>query len=227
MEGLPGLLLILGIFAYFYSKGSDSASKTQNYTHSNPLPIAKPTVEYTPNSTTGEFARSSEGFIPTDRCECGGEWVKHVNKVNGGRFFGCSRYPRCENTRDKQKAKYFCGNGHKRTIENTSYSADGGRRCLICRPFPETSSSDDSLYSPFCRNGHLRTDADTYVRPSGERECNICRKNNRPLSSGSSSSSSSDTDLFCRNGHLRTDEDTYVRPDGERECRICRKIARQ
>jgi hypothetical protein len=98
---------------------------------------------------------------------------------------------------------------------------------LICRPFPETSSSDDSLYSPFCRNGHLRTDADTYVRPSGERECNICRKNNRPLSSGSSSSSSSDTDLFCRNGHLRTDEDTYVRPDGERECRICRKIARQ
>ena len=153
----------------------------------------------TPNSvsqreTTGEFKRSSEGFIPSDRCECGGNWVKHVNKVNGGRFFGCSRYPRCENTRDKQKAKYVCGNGHKRTAENTLHSADGGRRCLICRPLPKQSPSsnfrransgntpsrpsshDTNLY---CRNGHKRTTENTYVRPNGERECGICRKNAR------------------------------------------------
>ena len=179
VDGLPVLLLILGILAYFFSKGAENSSKTQNYMKSDSLSSAKPTVNYAPRSTTGEFARSTEGLIPVDRCECGGEWVKHVNKINGGRFFGCSRYPQCKNTREKQMAKNFCGNGHKRTVDNTSYNADGSRRCLVCRPLTGLSSRDNSSSSMFCRNGHLRTDEDTYVRPDGERECRICRRNAR------------------------------------------------
>lgn len=192
MESLIVIGLIIGGLIYLGSRSPATSKSSEQH-----LPIvAKRSV--TPNSvsqreTTGEFKRSSEGFIPSDRCECGGDWVKHVNKENGGRFFGCSRYPQCENTRDKQKAKYVCGNGHKRTAENTLLGADG-RRCLICRPLPKESSSsnfrgtnsgrtpgppsshDTNLY---CRNGHKRTTENTYVRPNGERECGICRKNAR------------------------------------------------
>lgn len=225
VEGMFGFFLVLGILFYLYSNGKHYDSKSENYSNSDSLPRANPTINYSSQSTTGEFVRSTEGYIPTDRCRCGGKWVKYVNKVNGGRFFGCSRYPQCENTRERQIADNFCVNGHKRTVENTSYNADGSRRCLICRPIPKSSLPDESSFSMFCKNGHMRTYEDTYVRPDGKRECKICRKNNRLQSPAGSDSSS--TNLFCRNGHLRTNEDTYVRPDGERECRICRRNARK
>ena len=214
MEGLFGSVVILGIFAYFYSKGSKSYPKSNDAIRSTPQlpnanhhsnsspPAAKATGYSNPpksqkssNSTTGEFSRSTEGFIPTDKCECGGQWVKHVNKNTGGRFFGCSRYPACDNTRDKQQAKNFCTNGHARTSQNTAYNADGSRRCLICRPLAQEKSN------------------------SGSRETNIERT--------ARLSNLNDTNLYCRNGHERTMQNTYVRPNGERECGICRINARR
>ena len=213
MEGLIGSVVILGIFAYFYSKGSESPVKTKTTIKSTPqLPIANsysnsstPTTKVSGNSnpsqkqkptssTTGEFSRSTEGFIPTDNCECGGQWVKHVNRNTGGRFFGCSRYPACDNTRDKQQAKNFCSNGHARTSQNTAYNTDGSRRCLICRPLSKV------------------------VVRENYREPKVIRT--------ASSARSFDSNAYCRNGHKRTSENTYVRPDGERECRICRRNAR-
>ena len=208
MNGAIGLLIPLGILAYLYMKGSESSSSPKTLTKSNtstkpnPSPPIKNTKTYSPGSesqrssysTTGEFSRSTEGFIPADNCECGGEWIKHVNKSTGGRFFGCSRYPRCENTRDKQQAKNFCSNGHARTSQNTAYNSDGSRRCLVCRPLSKESPSSSyresqtkgtsnrpSSYDSnlFCRNGHKRTSQNTYVRPDGERECRVCRKNAR------------------------------------------------
>lgn len=211
MEGLVVAIFILVLLAYLLKNGSENTSKTaiklnlqrpKTNVYPNPTP---PTTEkrtntsYSPGnktsySTTGEFTRSTEGFIPKDKCECGGQWVKHVNKSNGGRFFGCSRYPSCENTRDKQHAKNFCSNGHARTSQNTYYNSDGSRRCLICRPLPEESSNRNfrgpnerrTLSEPsshdtnlYCRNGHKRTTENTYVRPNGERECGVCRKNAR------------------------------------------------
>ena len=78
--------------------------------------------------------RNTEGSIPEDKCEkCGGEWVKHSNRRTGENFFTCINYPTCNNTKDKQHAKYFCANGHERTSTNTSYNSDGGRECRICR----------------------------------------------------------------------------------------------
>ena len=181
-------------------KGSENSSKTKTTIRLNLEPPKTSTFtspsqgNKPPYSTTGEFTRSTEGFIPTDKCECGGQWVKHVNKTTGGRFFGCSRYPSCDNSREKQQAKNFCSNGHARTSQNTDYNADGSRRCLICRPLPKESSSDTfrgtnsgrtssqpSSYDTnlYCRNGHKRTTENTYVRPNGERECGVCRKNAR------------------------------------------------
>jgi hypothetical protein len=214
-------------------KGSEKSSKTKTTiklnleppktsTFTNPSQGNKP-----PYSTTGEFTRSTEGFIPTDKCECGGQWVKHVNKTTGGRFFGCSRYPSCDNSREKQQAKNFCSNGHARTSQNTDYNADGSRRCLICRPIPKDT----------CSNGHARTSQNTDYNADGSRRCLICRPlpkepasdSFRGTNSGRTSSqpSSYDTNLFCRNGHKRTTENTYVRPNGERECGVCRKNARK
>jgi hypothetical protein len=155
VEGIFGSLVILCLFVYFFKKGSDGGKKTKTTLKLN---LQSPTTNANSNlgpptssrengtyktsfsneqnltSTTGEFTRSTKGFIPWDKCECGGEWVKHVNKTNGGRFFGCSRYPRCSNTRDKQQAKSFCSNGHARTSRNTALNSDGSRRCLVCRP---------------------------------------------------------------------------------------------
>ena len=214
LEGLFGLVLILGFLAFLILKGSKSPAKMQSTiklnlqrpvtdsNHSFSLPTAEtstqsspPQGQPTPYSTKGEFSRSTEGFIPSDRCDCGGQWVKHVNKTTGGRFFGCSRYPSCDNTRDKQQAKYFCSNGHPRTSQNTQYNSDGSRRCLVCRPLPKESS--EKTFS-----------ATNYERPSSQ-------------------SSTTDTDLYCRNGHKRTAENTYIRPNGERECGVCRKNARK
>ena len=211
MEVLVVAILILVVLAYLLKNGSENSSKTtiqlnlqspKTNAYPNPTPslTTKTTntnsspVNKTSYSTTGEFIRSTEGFIPKDKCECGGQWVKHVNKSNGGWFFGCSRYPRCDNTRDKQQAKNFCSNGHARTSQNTHYNSDGSRRCLICRPLPEESSNSNfrglnKRRTPskpishntnlYCRNGHKRTTENTYVRPNGERECGICRKNAR------------------------------------------------
>lgn len=213
MEGLVGAIFILVVLVYFFKKGPGSTTKTKTSiklnlespntnVYSNPSPPASKTSSFTspspaskpPYSTTGEFTRSTEGFIPKDKCECGGQWVKHVNKSTGGRFFGCSRYPTCDNTRDKQQAKNFCSNGHVRTSQNTDYNSDGSRRCLICRPLPNESRSYDFLgrtggkpssqssthdTNLYCRNGHKRTTENTYIRPNGERECGICRKNAR------------------------------------------------
>lgn len=213
MEGFVGAIFILVVLAYFFKKGSGSTPKIKTTIKLNlqppntnvypnpPLPTPKtstvtnpPPGNKTPFSTTGEFKTSTEGFIPTDKCECGGQWVKHVNKTTGGRFFGCSRYPTCDNTRDKQQAKNFCSNGHERTSQNTAYNSDGSRRCLICRPLPKESPSSNfrgtnsgrtasqpssRLTNLYCRNGHKRTTENTYVRPNGERECVICRRNAR------------------------------------------------
>lgn len=216
MGQLFGSIIVLALFAFFYSKGSEKsagkktsikldlsppANSTSKDLPSNPTFSQEPstksvssTLREGTHSHTGEFVRSTKGFIPTDRCECGGQWVKHENKKTGGRFFGCSRYPTCDNTRDKQQTKNFCSNGHARNSQNTAYNSDGSRRCLICRPYPQETSE-----------GYFLKSSTEYV---------------------SSKPNTNRFDQVCKNGHKRTEENTYFRPNGERECRICRKQAR-
>jgi len=196
MEGLV-LLAIVGFVVYALANKSPSAP---NHT-STSAPSAQFRSRHTSSfSTTGMFARTTEGFIPTDRCEkCGGAWTKRVHKKNGGRFFSCANYPRCKNNRDKQISDKYCSNGHRRTDFNTRRSPTRRRTCLECHP-PQNSMQTsprshiprinnfrgnmESTTSPgprreYCRNGHERTPANTYTRPDGERECRICRRNTR------------------------------------------------
>ena len=40
---------------------------------------------------------------PPGRCRCGGTWRRRVNGSTGGKFWGCSNFPRCRNTYHRQK----------------------------------------------------------------------------------------------------------------------------
>lgn len=189
--------VIIGGLIYLGSK-SPSTPKSSSQSVVIPPKQQVPTSTAARREVTGEFKRSSEGYIPSDRCEkCGGAWVKHVSKENGGRFFGCANYPRCKNTRDKQISDKQCSNGHRRTADNTQYDAAGRRRCLDCHPPQDSTKSSSSghrsrinqfqsdtkssnmqgMSREYCRNGHERTSANTYMRPGRRaRVSNLSKK---------------------------------------------------
>ena len=192
-------------------------------------------------------------LLNNDICnKCGRKWHLFENSLTGHSFYGCSGWPKCKNSREKQLLEKFCGNGHRRTVSNTAYTDDGARRCLICRPYakdlenfcsnghPRTQSNTAYTASGarrclvcqpfpekdlknFCANGHLRTPSNTSLTSNGERRCLTCR----PFPERSLQKNFIDLDSYCRNGHLRTQESTYVRPSGERECSICRRNRRK
>lgn len=191
--------LIIGAVLYLGSKSPSARDSFNQSTATKPKHWTS-TSSATRIETTGQFERSSKGFIPSDRCEqCGGAWIKHVNKKNGGRFFGCANYPRCKNTRDKQASNRQCSSGHMRTAANTLYDAAGRRHCLDC--YPAQSPRRSPPRSHRLRISQLQKDPEwTNMRGRGRE--------------------------YCRNGHERTSANTYTRPDGERECRICRRNAR-
>ena len=156
------------------------------------------TVKPSPVTPSSEFSR---GTASDDFCnKCGKRWRRWDNNENGGYWFSCSGYPRCDNTRDKQLREKYCANGHRRTPTNTAYTANGHRRCLICRPLSGGSVLEKPLPKKTPdRNSERKRDVGKVLK----------------------------SDKSCRNGHPRTAENTYIRPDGERECRICRRNARK
>lgn len=192
------LVVVVLLIIYFALKDSNVNEKHANYIKSNSSlpssslsisPLHNPSVsQSSSDASTGVLARNTEGSILEDKCErCGGEWVKHSNRRTGGDFFSCTNFPTCNNTKDKQRAKYFCGNGHKRTSTNTSYNSDGSRRCLVCRPIPRSDSISSYSFPrsisidgiKYCSNGHPRTSENTYVSPDGKTRCRVCRKEAR------------------------------------------------
>jgi ssDNA-binding Zn-finger/Zn-ribbon topoisomerase 1 len=220
MELLLTVVFIFGVIGW----SSNRSQKSSSYFESSPYVPPSEVVERNDSRITGasdvvspnyETVNSdspkgssatpspnlSRGTSVDDFCnKCGKRWRRWDNTENGGYWFSCSGYPRCDNTREKQMREKYCANGHIRTSSNTAYTAAGHRRCLICRPLPEKSVAK----SPVSKGG-----------PTGKNE----RKSgiNRIVKS----------DEFCRNGHRRTPENTYIRPDGERECRVCRRNARK
>lgn len=189
------ILLIVVVLLIIYFALKDSSSKTKSsssskWTSNPPNANSNPLRETSSSQSssrvsTGQFVKTTDGFMPEDNCEnCGGNWTKYSNRTTGGKFFGCSNYPKCDNTRDRQQAKNFCSHGHRRTSSNTAYNSDGSRRCLICRPIAESDTGNRYTNSQrtnvggseYCRNGHKRTSENTYTRPDGERECRICRR---------------------------------------------------
>lgn len=173
--------------------------------------ISRATPTSASPSTSSDFTVSSSGFQPTDRCSCGGTWVKMENSLNGGRFFSCSQYPNCTNTRDKlirerlgsRYRDFYCSRGHELAVFGTTTDPQTGRE--IC---------DRCIEKGYV---NLQRPTQRYSSPLTEKTKNLQRPAIPP---------SNQTDI-CKNGHPRTYENTYVRPDGSRECRICRKLARK
>jgi ssDNA-binding Zn-finger/Zn-ribbon topoisomerase 1 len=155
----------------------------------------------TGNANASPFVSNNSDALPDDSCsKCGKEWRRWDNTENGGYWYSCSGWPKCDNTRDKQKREKFCANGHRRTPSNTAYTAAGHRRCLICNPASTRRASD-------------------VQQSSGKSGIRVSPQSGR--------SRTRDLDKYCRNGHRRTDENTYVRLNGERECKVCRRNARK
>ena len=214
------MIYLVGLFIFILVIASSQSSKGSKSVSGSALPkpniqlsvdIPKPKVELAPQKSietplspfstskavTGDFERSTRGFFPSDRCSCGGTWIKHENRKTGGRFFGCSRYPTCKNTRDKQERQSRtqmrkCPNGHARTIWNSEYNELGRQNCLDCENERElkrleyverqeklSNNRVSTNSTEVCRNGHPRTSENTYFRPDGQRECRICRRNAR------------------------------------------------
>lgn len=192
------LVVVVLLIIYYALKDTNGNEKHADYIKLNSSrpssslsisPLHNPSVsQSSSDALTGGLARNTEGSILENKCEkCGGEWIKRSNRKTGGNFFTCINYPTCANTKDKQRAKYFCGNGHERTSANTSYNSDGSRRCLVCRPIPKSESISSYSFPrsisidgiKYCANGHPRTSENTYTRPDGGSECKICRRNAR------------------------------------------------
>jgi ssDNA-binding Zn-finger/Zn-ribbon topoisomerase 1 len=199
------IVVVLGFFLFAGSKGSAPSrrppSATSSYTNTSkasPAAVATrpPVVDRAPQ--------------PTDGCPCGGRWIRKENGATGGRFWGCSNFPRCGNTRDeimrerhgthwreidRPELAVRCKNGHLRTASNTDYNAAGHRICTDCRAEVAREASARAYTATTSSASKAKT------RPKPEAPT-------------------------CRNGHPKTPENTYVRPDGQRECRVCRKNAR-
>jgi ssDNA-binding Zn-finger/Zn-ribbon topoisomerase 1 len=214
---MEGLVLIIILFVVFAAVGARSTASQPPRSSSRssfsppsarPSPPAATTYQYQPSPVVVDRAPQ-----PKDQCSCGGRWIRRENSETGGRFWSCSNFPRCNNTRDEvmrdrhgpywreieQPELAICSNGHPRTPQNTDYNAAGHRICRDCKPVAlPRASITRSPPSP---------------KPAAP-----------PKYQAGLRTSQVET---CRNGHPRTPDNTYVRPDGERECRICRKNARR
>lgn len=187
-------------------------------------PRAEPWVSPTTPPPNGQQNARTQGFQPIDRCSCGGSWVKRENSDTGGRFFGCSRYPRCKKTReqvlrDRLGSRYsdtYCARGHDKTHFGTVEDPRTGRElCKRCiekghiQPLRSRRTDDVDLDPPDTRPMWFGDDSEEIEVPSSS---------SKKVPHGPTET--------CRNGHVRTKENTYTRPDGSIECRVCRKNAR-
>jgi ssDNA-binding Zn-finger/Zn-ribbon topoisomerase 1 len=249
MESVWILLVIVGVLCWLVAKGSESATNGQSPRQKPPPPPPPPPIKRPPSqgesirsprpevdraAPTTNYASSdrgvakslSSGFQPSDRCSCGGSWVKRENSDTGGRFFSCSRYPKCRNTRDqvlrdKLGPRYgdlYCSRGHEKahfgTVEDPRSGREICNRCIAkgyVRPPRPSSRDDDDL-----------DDRPMWFGDPDDDDDDDRRRNLKPKQKPKEGSSTS----TCRNGHPRTPENTYTRPDGSIECRICRKNAR-
>ena len=213
---MAGWIVVAVVVAFLLIGNANSSSGSRRSPRSAPSrPLSSP-----PRFSSSASASSAETDLtrhpvldgalhPADRCTCGGTWIRHENSETRGRFWGCSNFPRCSNTRDDvMRSRYGpywkeierpelakCSHGHPRTTQNTAHDAAGHRVCLDCRPPPPPPARKAVANSPDLRPWKARTTPSSLA--------------------------------VCRNGHPRTPENTYVRPDGERECKICRKLARR
>ena len=138
------VLAVIGFVIYSMAKSGSASPNSSNYKYQpsdSRVPSAPKNVVTT--NKKPDFEVSKIGFQPTDRCTCGGTWIKRTNSATGGVFFSCSNYPRCKKSRDevlKQQLgdKYFdfyCSRGHSLEKHGTIASPSSARgickRCIV------------------------------------------------------------------------------------------------
>ena len=134
MDGI-GLLLVIGCAVWLLNR-SIGASESRPRGGAKLTPRASPVA-----NQQNEFQVVKNGFQPTDRCSCGGSWIKRANVETGGRFFSCSNYPRCTKSRvqvlkerlGSQYSLYYCSRGHEKAHFGVEYDQKSGRQvCKRC-----------------------------------------------------------------------------------------------
>lgn len=129
------LLFVVGCVVWLMNQSGDSAQG-----RSSASPRAASEVTRTINQQT-DFKVVKSGFQPSDRCSCGGSWVKRANIETGGRFFSCSNYPRCTKSRmqvlkeqlGSRYSLYYCSRGHEKAHFGVEYDQKSGRQvCKRC-----------------------------------------------------------------------------------------------
>ena len=129
---------------------------------------------------------------PPGRCrKCGGSWARRVNHQTGGRFWGCSNYPRCTNTYDRQ---FSATDTRKRQASTLRSSATSGPQMSLQERRTQEKSEQERRSEIFwaqdhpngladrCAAGHKFDESNTYYRDRGhliERNCRKCRARNR------------------------------------------------
>ena len=136
MEGLAYLGVFL-IAVWLYAKGSETPKSSSFGARS-----VGNSSQLRSDSGTGSVRSVESGYWPTDKCTCGGAWVKRRNSETGGRFFACSRYPRCSKTRDEVLRErlgsaysfYYCARGHEKAhfgvVRDSRSGRDVCKRCI-------------------------------------------------------------------------------------------------
>lgn len=145
MDGFIWIVLIgIAIWILSNSERSNGSSSNSSSTASNRYPETKASPQ-APITPIAQYPRSSnvikDGFQPDDQCSCGGSWIKRENRETGGRFFSCSRYPTCKNSRDQvlkarlgsQYSEIYCTRGHHKPTSGTIFDYQRGKDvCKKC-----------------------------------------------------------------------------------------------
>ncbi len=219
MEGVVWLVII-GIVIWLLSNAGSSDSRGSDRSSSTIYSDQgiKPNVQISVPAAR-PYPRKpdiiDDGFQPDDRCSCGGTWVKKENRETGGRFFSCSRYPTCKNSRDQvlkarlgaQYSEIYCSHGHHKPTAGSFFDSQRGKD--VCKKCVEKG------YLVLRSRGSSSRDFSesvAHISPNS---------GSKKIGGGSHGSIEK-----CRNGHVRTNENTYIRPDGSRECRICKNNSR-
>jgi len=162
---------------------------------------------------------------PPGRCKkCGGSWARRVNHQTGGRFWGCSNYPRCTNTYDAQAKKPRPKPVQKKPAKQASQSPKSQVRSVPPKSQaqgPRTqwrSKSDERTYTNYSSKGR---DLSIHHTPEQRRRAERFWRQDHPMGLREE----------CQFGHPFSEENTYYRDRSElgvisRECRICRRASR-
>lgn len=164
-------------------------------------------------------------YTPPGRCNiCRGSWTRRENQLTGGRFWGCSNFPRCTNTFDAQARKPKRATTPKRPAPpegqapKAQVHSPKRSSASLTRATPHGSSATERTYKLFEGDGR---NLSLHHSPEQRRRAERFWQQEHPMGLREE----------CQYGHPFTEDNTFYRDRAEfgrieRECRTCRKTWR-